>query len=597
MKLLNHNFLLLLSVVLLSSCASLNSDITAGEFKKHIEVLASDEFGGRYPGSKGDILSASYIIKQFKDYKLDLLNDQGLQSFNAIAGLNYSPLNALEYNELNAKLFTDFIPYPYSAVGTFRAPYVFVGFGLEIQADSLQRNDYASQDVKGKWVMMFRGDPESGSRSSRFEAWSDDKTKIVLAKDKGALGVIMISPSVMEKEDELIPAFYDKSSAQIGIPVLNVSRKFAQQILSNENPSLNLADLEKTCIKSDVFPAIASKMDVSASIILEFIQIQTHNVVAYSQSKHPNPSGRFIVVGAHYDHLGMGGKGSGSRVPDTSAVHNGADDNASGVAGMIELAGKIRSMNKELRHDFLFVAFGAEELGLLGSKYFVDHLPVDKNRINAMVNFDMIGRLDPSDHAISISGTGTAAESESLLKELESDFPNLKFAYSPEGFGASDHSSFYVKDIPVYFISTGAHPDYHTPADDVQFINADGGKQVMDYTFSLIRKIDQMDKPLSFREAGPKEMTGGRRGFKVVLGIMPDFTGSGNEGLRVDYVREGGPAEKAGMLKGDVITAIDGMPVTNIQDYMVRLKKLIPGSRILVDVKRNESLIILTVDL
>ncbi len=584
----------LVAIVLLAGCSS-NSSISSNEIKKHISYLADDNLAGRYPGTEGDRLAAEYIRNQFKKSKLELLESNGYQYFDAIAGLNYTDNNTLNVDNGKGLLHRDFIPFPYSISGAFSGAVVFAGFGLEIDSDSLSWNDYKGLDVKGKWVMMFRGDPESGSRSSRYESFSDDKVKIILAKDKGALGVIMISPSILEKEDELIPAFYDKSSASVGIPVINITRAFADKLFAEYQ--LTVKSVEEKMLTSKQPLHLDFKGLLNATVELEFIKIRTQNVVGMLKSENPAADGRYIVIGAHYDHLGMGGIGSGSRVPDTTAVHNGADDNASGVAGLIELAGKLSTMRKELKHNFVFVAFGGEEMGLLGSKHFADYPSIDWKSINAMINFDMIGRLNTETKAVSVSGSGTSVQSEELLKSLESSFPGLKFGYAPEGFGASDHSSFYVKDIPVFFLSTGGHPDYHTPVDDTHLINLEGEKQVIDYSVALIQKIDAMPERLTFKESGPKEATGGRRGFKVVLGIMPDFTGGSNEGLRVDYVREGGPAEKAGMLKGDLIVAIDGMQVTNIQDYMVRLKKLIPGSRIIVDVKRNGELVILTVDL
>lgn len=589
------HFILLVSALLIFMGSAAQKNITAKEIKKHITYLASDNLAGRYPGTRGDQMAAEYICKQFTKNGLTLLEKNGYQFFDAVAGLKYTDANSVNFFNTKGLLHKDFIPYPYSAGGAFSAPVIFAGFGMEVNADSVVWNDYNKIDVAGKWVMMFRGDPESAARSSRYEAYSDDKVKIVLAKDKKAIGVIMVSPAMMEKDDDLIPAFYDKSSAQMGIPVINITRAFADRMLANHNTSTKEIEAKMLAGKESV--SLELPQIFNATVELEFITIRTQNLVAELKSENPAASGQYMVIGAHYDHLGMGGKGSGSRIPDTLAVHNGADDNASGVAGLIELAGKLASMKKELKHNFIFVAFGAEELGILGSKYFTEHLPVPQSSINAMINFDMIGRLIPDEKSISVSGSGTSVESDQILKKLETQYSTLKIGYSPEGFGSSDHSSFYVKDIPVFFLSTGGHPDYHTPADDTERINFDGEKLVLDYSLSLIQEIDNLPGKLTFKEAGPKEATGGRRGFKVVLGIMPDFTGSSNEGLRVDYVREGGPAAKAGMLKGDVIVAIDGMEVTNIQDYMVRLKKLIPGSRIIVDVKRNGVLTILTVDL
>jgi aminopeptidase-like protein len=284
-------------------------------------------------------------------------------------------------------------------------------------------------------------------------------------------------------------------------------------------------------------------------------------------------------------------------MPDTIAIHNGADDNASGTAMVMELAKKLCSQKVKLKRSIIFVSFSGEEMGLLGSKYFVNNPPVEIKKIKAMFNFDMVGRFDKEKNSISISGTGTSAEGDSILKVFEKGLP-FTVTHSPDGYGPSDHASFYSSNIPVFFFTTGVHMDYHTPFDDADKLDYTAEKKIGDFSTALIVDIDNLSKDLTFKESGKKENVGrsGRR-YKVTLGIMPDFAGSEKKGLRVDGVTKDGPAYKGGMLKGDIIISVHGMKVENIYDYMARLNKLKAGMTVNVEVLRNGKVEILIIQL
>lgn len=232
-------------------------------------------------------------------------------------------------------------------------------------------------------------------------------------------------------------------------------------------------------------------------------------------------------------------------------------------------------------------------MGLLGSKEFVNKPPVDLKKVNAMINMDMIGRLNPETNTISIGGTGTSAESDSILKILETG-RTYKITHSSDGYGPSDHASFYSENIPVFYFTTGAHDDYHTPGDDADKINYTGEVAVLDMVYDLAGML-ATGKKLTFREAGSKQAARYGRNMKVTLGIVPDMVLNDNNGLRVDGVRKGGPADKAGIIKGDRVISIEGQPVTNIYDYMARLGKLKPGQVASVEIIRGDKKQILIV--
>jgi len=316
-------------------------------------------------------------------------------------------------------------------------------------------------------------------------------------------------------------------------------------------------------------------------------------VVAVIPGNDETLKNEYVVVGGHYDHLGMGGPGSGSRAVDTIAIHNGADDNASGVSVVIQLAEKMAAERKNKR-SVIFAAFGAEEMGLVGSKAFTANPPVESDKIVGMFNFDMVGRLDSTSNGLSIGGTKTSLETETLLNDLNTGF---ELAMSPEGVGPSDHASFYLQNIPVFFISTGAHSDYHTPNDDAEFINYKGMKKVAEYSYLLLNEVTNRNDRLTFQEAGPKfqRSRGGR--FKVTFGIMPDYAGLEKRGMRIDGVTKDKPADKGGMKKGDIITAIDGKKIGNIYDYMNRLQTLEAGQTVSVDIIRDDKETVLIIQL
>jgi len=560
------------------------AEISTKELKEHVYFLASDELEGRKPGTDGGLEAAKYIRDQFMLFGLEPIGENGFQYFNVTTGITKGMNNHIVLNDSTFELNTDFIPLPFSSNASLTEEVVFAGFGMEIDHDSLQWSDYKEIDVEAKWVLILRGDPEPDKDESLFISSSGDRDKALLARDNKAAGVLLVNGP--QFGDKMLSGTFDRVTADVGIPVINISQSVADMILKNSGKNIN--ELEKEIIKNMQTASFSTGEIITGTTELIKNEVSTQNVVAIIEGNDPLLKDEYIVIGAHYDHLGFGGPGSGSRTPDTLAIHNGADDNASGTAGIIELAEKLSGNREQLKRSIVIMAFGAEEMGLLGSQFFTSNALVDLKDVKAMFNFDMIGRLDSTDFGVMLAGTGTAVEFDSLLAIYEKE-SKLAFNHSPEGYGASDHASFYASNVPVLFFTTGAHPDYHTPADDAEKINYEGQKEILDYAYPLILDIANRDNNLTYQEAGPKERKGGagRRGLKVKLGIMPDFTATENDGLGVGGVTAGGPASKAGMLKGDKIVAINGMAITNIYDYMNRLKKLKPGETISVDIMRD----------
>ena len=314
----------------------------------------------------------------------------------------------------------------------------------------------------------------------------------------------------------------------------------------------------------------------------------THNIIAVLPGKDKHLRNEYIVVGSHYDHLGLGGQNSGSRRPDTLGVHPGADDNASGDAVVLELAKYFKKARSS--RSIIFAFFGAEEQGLIGSKNFLEwmknddtrriNLPVDKKGIVAMVNLDMVGRM--RDNAMSVSGTGTSSEFKAMVEAVAAQ-TNLNVALA--------------QDIPVLFLTTGGHMEYHTPDDVPPTLNYEGLQQTLDFSKELITRIASMPStPDYISVPSTNKMKHGK--FKVTLGLMPDVMGASRiPGLRADIVVAGKSAHNAGIRSGDVIQEIDGKPVTNMDDYMQRLSELEPDTTVPVKVLRNEETLIFQVHL
>ena len=328
----------------------------------------------------------------------------------------------------------------------------------------------------------------------------------------------------------------------------------------------------------------------------------THNIIAVLPGKDKQLRNEYIIVGSHYDHLGMGGQGSGSRRPDTVAVHPGADDNASGDAVVLELARHFKKVGSP--RSIIFAFFGAEEQGLVGSKNFVEwmkhddnrriNLPADIKGIVAMVNLDMVGRM--RDNAMSVSGTGTSSEFKAMAENV-AEQTHLHITCTPDGYGPSDHASFVAADIPVLFLTTGGHMEYHTPGDVPSTLNYDGMQQTLEFSQELITRLANMPNTPDFINV-PGSNTQSHAKFKVTLGLMPDVMGaSSTPGLRADIVVAGKPAHNAGIRSGDIIQEIDGKPVKDIEEYMVRLSELQAGTTIPVKVLRGEETIIFQVHL
>ncbi|SDB83560.1 M20/M25/M40 family metallo-hydrolase [Williamwhitmania taraxaci] len=589
---MSRSLILLLLPLALVTQSCKTSEITIPDLRNHVQFLASDNLKGREPGTVEDRLAAKYIKDALQDDGLTMLGERGYQFFTFVKEQKLGQCSFALEQQGSLELGKEFTLFPFSGTDSLSAEAVFVGFGIASNSPTFTWDDYQTVTVTGKWVLILRGNPGTDTTGNPFEQYTGDRIKALTAKEHGAKGVIMVSGVSFDKDDALVdPLTKDYS---IDIPVIQVTRSVANSILSKSSKTIEA--LESEIRLKQERNSFEINSTISAKAELKSIKEKTQNVVAILEGCDPLLKNEIVIIGGHFDHLGMGGPNSSSRKQDTVAVHNGADDNASGVAAMLEIAQKMAKQRKHIKRSVVFLAFAGEELGLLGSKYFVNTPIVDISKSQAMINLDMVGRMSP-EKMLQIGGVGTSDNGLSILLATANP-DSLKLATSPEGYGPSDHASFYGKNIPVFFFSTGAHLDYHTPFDDVERINFNGLKSITEFTYNLALSLANAPSKLSFKEAGPKVSNYSRsKRFKVTLGIMPDVSGQQNNGLRADFVTAGKPAARGGMLNGDTIISIDGKAVNNIQDYMVRLGGLKEGQTISVEVIRNSERKILIIKL
>jgi aminopeptidase YwaD len=507
----------------------------------HIAYLADDKLEGRRTGTAGEKLAYEYISTEFTKSGLTAKGGNGsfIQAFEVNEGLQINPSTHLFINGFDLELEKEYFPFIFSANASVEA------------APSI-----ALRERGTVWFWDIKDKLEENKDNPHFDLTDAIKAKANDVAAKGATGLIIYNTSGIKDELKFEPK---AKSERVKIPVLYVTESIKKKYLYDETATLD----------------IKLKVDIGDKTRTG------HNVIGFID----NGAANTIILGAHYDHLGYGEDHNSLFTGTKPQIHNGADDNASGTAALIEISKLLRA-SKLKNNNYLFVSFSGEELGLFGSKYFTEHSPVNLSSANYMINMDMVGRLNDSTHGLSIGGYGTSPVWGQLLTEKDKFF-TIKFDSS--GSGPSDHTSFYRKDIPVLFFFTGVHSDYHKPTDDADKINYNGELMVVKYIYTVIEAANKKGK-LSFSKTRETQSMG-KSSFKVTLGIMPDYTYSGS-GVRVDGVSEGKTAQKVGIKAGDIILQLGDIKFTDVQSYMGALGKFNKGDATKVKVKRgNEELV------
>ena len=566
-------------------------NVSPDQLRTHIRYLASDELEGRAAGTEGNRKAAEYIAGLMESYGLVPAGVKSTyeQPFDFVSSVKIGEGNRFSIEGpavpgMKSVLSpdVDFRPFGFSADTSVTGQLVFAGYGISSTENNY--DDFASLDVSGKIVVVLRYSPDGTDQHGPLNRFASFRNKARTARDKGAAGLIVVTGPADDPEDELIKLTYDYSFASSGIAMVSVKRSVLAPLF--EVMGRNLAAIQDSIQKmkkpiSFAFPGVHAALSTS----IEKVVSQTANIAGSIPGSDPVLRDQIIIIGAHMDHLGYGGPGSGSLQPDTVAIHHGADDNASGTAGLLELARLFSEHRHELRRTILFLSFSAEELGTLGSRYYVNHPLLPLERTVAMINMDMIGRL--KDRALTVYGTGTSPVWDSLLAR---ENPDSTFVLKeiPDGYGPSDQEEFYAKDLPVLFFFTGMHFDYHKPSDEWQKINYEGEASVVQYVYNIVTDLDAYPaRPRFVRVATSAPMASGdARGFAVTLGIIPDYADN-TGGMKIGGIRPNGPAEKAGMKAGDTIVKMAGKKIMNIYDYMGILGELKAGDRVEVEILRN----------
>ncbi len=509
--------------------------LTIANLRAHLQYLADDKLEGRRTGTKGEELAYQYIISQFEKCGLEPKGTNGfLQAFEVNEGKQVLASTLLIMDGEHFKVEKDFFPLAWSANGSVES----------IASPGLAENG-------GPWFFDLKELLEQNQNNPHFDISHALREKEKAALSKGATALLLYNSSTLA--DNIKYNSKDRSAVST-IPVVYLNQSIVTKL--QKDPA-HTWDIKLKTVQSDKIR-------------------KGNNVVAFIN----NNAATTIVLGAHYDHLGYG-EDNNSRYTGTAAIHNGADDNASGTAALLELA-RILKANGSKKSNYLFIAFSGEELGLYGSKYYIDNPTVSLTTINFMINMDMVGRFSDSSKTITIGGVGTSPSWGSLLNG-EKKMP-FSIKIDSSGTGPSDHTSFYRKDIPVLFFFTGLHTDYHKPSDDFDKINYNGQLKIVNYIARLVARTEAQNK-LVFTKTREQQTTTSAR-FTVSMGIMPDYTFSGG-GVKADGVSDGRAAQKAGIKAGDIITQLGDYNISSVESYMQALSKFKKGDAAKVKVKRG----------
>jgi aminopeptidase YwaD len=548
----------------IAACA-FAADINPKTYLADVTYLASPELKGRATGSPELEKAAEFISARFKSFGLTPAE----QPFPVVTGAHLGPKNSLGSSPATA-----FQPFSFSSSGSITAPVVFAGYGI---TDSERHyDDYAGIDVKDKLVLILRHEPKEQKDMSSHAALAE---KAVNAKMHGAKGVLLVNDVYAHNgKDNGIDKFgLTAGPTDVGIFFVQVKPELAEKWvgkLGQITEEIN-RDLKP---HSFVIEALTLNLEVDVQRDTKTV----HNVTAYL----PGKTDEYVIIGAHYDHLGLGDEHS-LAPSQIGTIHPGADDNASGTAGVIELAGWFAKQPKQER-GILFMTFAGEELGLLGSSWYVNHPMLPLEKAVTMINMDMIGRIH--DGKVYIGGTGTGSTFDKLLSEVHAPSPINIVPSDKTGYGSSDHTSFTTKQVPTLFFFSGLHGDYHKPSDTADKIDAPDAAKLLDYIAALTEHLEKdSPRPAFIRVAEPSmpsDSSGGGSGYGPAFGSIPDFN-EPPKGVRFADVRDGTPAAKAGLKAGDILIAFDGKEIGNLYDFTYALRAHKPGDLVLVRVIRG----------
>ena len=587
---IRHLRVLVFAVILLGLQAFAEAPtVSPQRYLSDVKALAAPDMEGRGAGTKGIDLAAHYIEQQFKALGLEPAGNRSFeQPFTVTTGAKLKGKNDLIVRvgsvEKKMKLGEDYVPLSFSSVGSVSGPVVFAGYGAT--ADEFGYDDYAHLDVKDKIVVVLRYEPDKFEEKSGHPGRTQHShliTKAINARNHGARAVVLVNGKLGPNGEDLLLKFGSLAGPRdVGIPMVQAKNAVVESWFKGGGQSLSDAQKE---IDGDLKPrsfALPESLRVAMDVDIETLHATVNNVLAYL----PGQTSEYIIIGAHYDHLGYGNADSLSP-SEIGKIHPGADDNASGTAGVLELARMFAQRGERMQRGILFMTFAGEELGLLGSADWVKEPTRPLGDAVAMINMDMIGRI--RDNKVYVGGVGTGTTFKPLVEKVAAKY-DFKLAYSAGGYSSSDHTSFVVKSIPSLFFFSGLHSDYHKPSDTWEKIDANAAARLLDLIADVATGLASApERPQFVKVEEPAHGAAGEgevRSYGPYFGSIPDFAETEN-GVKFADVRPGSPAAKAGLKAGDVLLQFGDKPIKNLYDFTDALRRSKVGDVVEVKVLRE----------
>jgi hypothetical protein len=575
---------LLALCLLLALSLPLWGQASAERYAKDVTTLAAPNMEGRGAGTQGLERARDYIQKRFAALKLQPAGESGyLQPFTVTTGARLKGGNHVQLSIDGAKkpglaINRDYIPFSFSATRAVQGPVVFAGYG--VSAPESNYDDYFHFDVKDKIVLLLRYEPatltkKAGQRTSHAQLVS----KAINARNRGAKAVILVNGKLEGKEEDLLPRFGSLAGPEdAGIVIVQVKNAIGEEWLKLAGKSLAKVQEEIDAGGAPQSFALPENAWISLKVDLERLQAKISNVAAYL----PGQSDEYVILGAHYDHLGRG-NGSSLAPSLIGKVHHGADDNASGTSALLELA-RLLSAKPDRKRGVLFLAFSGEEIGLLGSNHWVNHPTRPLNKAVAMLNMDMVGRIK-ADGRLFLGAVGSGSNFKATVDQVAARHA-LKLETSGAGSGSSDHISFIAKQVPSLFFFSGLHADYHKPSDTAEKIESGQAAKLLDLIADLTQELDRGERAQFIRVEEPRPVSGAGGGYGPYFGSVPDMAENAG-GVKFADVRKNSPADKAGLKPGDTMTQFGDKPIKNLYDFTFALRQYKVGDTLDVTVLRD----------